>query len=244
MFQGSIIRHVYDTLLQLYEKYPESGSRGRVLQCLGTFPGRTLFLTITRILSLVGFLFRAQPILMTLESTAVIMDDIFASSLDELRARLLKIIQDFLMSEASKHNAKEKEKGKNCFLSNTAVYWPNRVGTVKQQVTSSDDKINMAELVGNTDGFADSGYVSLPCASEWCQLTIQQCQFRSSSAIYWSYIGCSSVSTAPDSDGCSRHSNLYYKARVGAPSPGKSLKINSFSICWTCCPSHSLLLSL
>jgi len=35
-------------------------------------------------------------------------DEIFASPEEEGRGRLLKIIQDFLVSEASKHIAKEK----------------------------------------------------------------------------------------------------------------------------------------
>jgi hypothetical protein len=55
-----------------------------------------------------GFLFRAQPTLMTLERSAIIMDAIFASHEEEGRGRLLKILQDFLVSEASKHAAKEK----------------------------------------------------------------------------------------------------------------------------------------
>lgn len=45
---------------------------------------------------------------MTMESSAVIMDAIFASPEEEGRGRLLKIMQDFLISEASKHSAKEK----------------------------------------------------------------------------------------------------------------------------------------
>jgi hypothetical protein len=45
---------------------------------------------------------------MTLERSAVIMDEIFASPEEEGRGRLLKIIQDFLVSEAAKHIAKEK----------------------------------------------------------------------------------------------------------------------------------------
>jgi len=55
-----------------------------------------------------GFLFRAQPTLMTLESSTAIMDTIFASNEEDQQGRLLKIIQDFLMSEAAKHAAKEK----------------------------------------------------------------------------------------------------------------------------------------
>jgi len=55
-----------------------------------------------------GFLFRAQPTLMTMERSASIMDQIFASPEEEGKGRLLKIIQDFLMSEAEKHTALEK----------------------------------------------------------------------------------------------------------------------------------------
>lgn len=55
-----------------------------------------------------GFLFRAQPALMTADTSATIMDTIFASPEEEARGRLLKILQDFLVSEAVKHAAKEK----------------------------------------------------------------------------------------------------------------------------------------
>jgi cohesin loading factor subunit SCC2 len=77
---------------------------------------------------------------MTLESSAMIMDATFASQEEEGRARLLKIMQEFLVSEAAKHAQKEKSK------TNT-----NTKG--KQSPT----EVNMEELVGNTDGFADSG---------------------------------------------------------------------------------------
>ena len=55
-----------------------------------------------------GFLFRAQPTLMTLEQSAGIMDAIFASSDEESRGRLLRIMQDFLVSEAAKHAEQRK----------------------------------------------------------------------------------------------------------------------------------------
>jgi hypothetical protein len=45
---------------------------------------------------------------MTLERSAAIMDDIFASPEEEGRGRLLRIMQEFLVSEALKHSAKEK----------------------------------------------------------------------------------------------------------------------------------------
>ncbi|KAJ8463322.1 hypothetical protein ONZ45_g17624 [Pleurotus djamor] len=117
---GSIMEHIYRSLLTLYERFSESMLRGRILQCL-------------------GFLFRAQPTLMLLPGSASIMDAIFSSSQEEEKGRLLKIMQDFLVSEASKHSAKEKE---------------------ANQVKSKSQDVNMDELVGNTDGFADSGVSS------------------------------------------------------------------------------------
>ncbi|KAF4581480.1 Sister chromatid cohesion protein 2 [Pleurotus pulmonarius] len=118
--QGSIMEHIYDSLLKLYDKYTDLTLRGRILQCL-------------------GFLFRAQPTLMTLERSAAVMDAIFASPEEDGRARLLKIMQNFLESESLKHSNKEKE-------------------TTKGKSKSQD--VNMEELVGNTDGFADSGVSS------------------------------------------------------------------------------------
>jgi cohesin loading factor subunit SCC2 len=55
-----------------------------------------------------GFLFRAQPSLMTMDRSSKIMDEIFASPEEEGRGRLLKILQEFLVSESSKHSTKEK----------------------------------------------------------------------------------------------------------------------------------------
>ncbi|KAG2144172.1 uncharacterized protein EDB93DRAFT_1154179 [Suillus bovinus] len=114
---GPIVEHIYKSLLELYEKYNDVGLKGRILQCL-------------------GFLFRAQPTLMTLGRSASIMDDIFHSSDLESRGRLLRIMHDFLVSESMKHH--EEQKG----------------GTKGKGV------VDMAELVGNTDGFADSGVSS------------------------------------------------------------------------------------
>ncbi|KAH9924608.1 uncharacterized protein BXZ73DRAFT_50340 [Epithele typhae] len=119
---GSIIEHVYKCLLRLYEKYEDQGLRARILQCL-------------------GFLFRAQPALMTAEPSAKIMDTIFSSPVEETRGRLLKILQDFLIAEATKHAATEK--------ASASVRGKTVIG-----------KVNMEELIGNTDGFADSGVSS------------------------------------------------------------------------------------
>ncbi|KAK7469438.1 Sister chromatid cohesion protein 2 [Stygiomarasmius scandens] len=115
----SIIEHVYNTLLELHKKFEPL--QPRILQCL-------------------GFLFRAQPTLMVIEKSAHIMDSVFASSDEEERGRMLKIMQDFLVAESNKHAAKEKE-------------------TTKRS-SSKPDNVNMEELVGNTEGFADSGVSS------------------------------------------------------------------------------------
>jgi cohesin loading factor subunit SCC2 len=45
---------------------------------------------------------------MTKDRSSVIMDSIFAAPDQEGHGRLLKIIQDFLTSEAEKHSAVEK----------------------------------------------------------------------------------------------------------------------------------------
>jgi len=45
---------------------------------------------------------------MTLDRSATIMDAIFASPDEESRGRLLRIMQEFLVSEAVKHSTKEK----------------------------------------------------------------------------------------------------------------------------------------
>lgn len=45
---------------------------------------------------------------MTLESSATMMDAIFASSEEDNRGRLLKLMQEFLIAESSKHSAQEK----------------------------------------------------------------------------------------------------------------------------------------
>ncbi|KIJ14913.1 hypothetical protein PAXINDRAFT_163151 [Paxillus involutus ATCC 200175] len=117
--EGPVVEHIYNSLLALYAKYNDSGLKGRILQCL-------------------GFLFRAQPTLMTLEQSAGIMDAIFESPDEESRGRLLRIMQDFLVSEVAKHAEQQK-------------------GSAQKK---GDGVVDVAELVGNTEGFADSGVSS------------------------------------------------------------------------------------
>lgn len=90
---------------------------------------------------------------MTHERSSSIMDSIFASSDQEGHGRVLRIIQDFLASEAEKHNATEK--GEHLSIS-VATFVDKRVDNSKNK--DKPTEVNMDELVGNTDGFADSGY--------------------------------------------------------------------------------------
>ncbi|KAG9101090.1 Sister chromatid cohesion protein 2 [Ceratobasidium sp. 370] len=115
--QTSIAEYIYGLIHQLYRRFNDQLLRGRLLQCF-------------------GFLFRAHPSLLTRDDSAEMMDAIFASPQEEAQARLLKIMQDFLLSEASKHT-------------HAANHKPKKGGAV-----------NMDELIGNTDGFADSGVSS------------------------------------------------------------------------------------
>ncbi|EIN12396.1 hypothetical protein PUNSTDRAFT_118258 [Punctularia strigosozonata HHB-11173 SS5] len=122
---GPIREHIYYNLLNLYKKRDDPAVRGCILQCL-------------------GFLFRAQPTFMTANDSASVMDDIFTSPDEEGRGRLLKIIQDFLLSQAAKDASKER--------SNDA---PKAAGA----------NVDMDQLVGNTGEFAESGYV--PIGEAW-----------------------------------------------------------------------------
>ncbi|QRW20097.1 proline-rich protein Rad9 protein [Rhizoctonia solani] len=115
---GPIAEYIYGLIHKLYKRFNDQQLRGRLLQCF-------------------GFLFRAHPSLMTREDSAEMMDAVFASPQEEAQARLLKIMQEFLLSEASKH---------------TQAAASNR--------PKKASAVDMDELIGNTDGFADSGVSS------------------------------------------------------------------------------------
>lgn len=104
--QGPIVEHVYYCLLKLYEQQQDPGLRVRVLQCLGKISCSTN--GIDDNVWYTGFLFRAQPVLMTHHTSADVMDAIFASPDEDSRSRLLMIMQDFLTSQASKNTSKER----------------------------------------------------------------------------------------------------------------------------------------
>ena len=96
---------------------------------------------------------------MTLEASTGIMDEIFRSDSDETKGRMLKILHDFLVSEASKHAEVEKEKEKGAILP-AIIRWVLLNPVVGLRVPNGvDGKVNLAELVGNTEDFAESGCV-------------------------------------------------------------------------------------
>jgi cohesin loading factor subunit SCC2 len=100
-----------------------------------------------------GFLFKSYPSLMTTKESAEIMDKVFASGELESRAHLLRIINSFLLSEMAKHTAAEK--GNFLFKAFLSVHTPDCTESQAKKVQLST--VNMEELVGNTQGFADSG---------------------------------------------------------------------------------------
>lgn len=98
---------------------------------------------------------------MTSEPSTRIMDKIFQSDSDETKGRMLKILYDFLVIEASKHAEIEKEKGADFPCLFKQVLLNPAIGL---KVThGADEKVNLAELVGNTEDFAESGCVPSRC---------------------------------------------------------------------------------
>ena len=91
---------------------------------------------------------------MTLETSATIMDAIFTSPEEEARGRLLKIMQDFLITESTKQSAQEKGQA----ILRAEYYEGAETVAAAHKTKNTPTKVNMEELVGNTDGFADSGW--------------------------------------------------------------------------------------
>lgn len=89
-------------------------------------------------LQCLGFVFRSYPSLMIGEVIAQIMDDVFKSGSATDRELLLKIILDSLSS--NQHSLPDEPSSSSPRKKDVAV-----------------EKVDMDELVGNTDRFADSG---------------------------------------------------------------------------------------
>lgn len=98
---------------------------------------------------------------MTDESSAETMDAIFAAPEEEPRSMLLKIVQEFLESEAIKQA--DREKG-SLLAHHIGVFM---TGTLESHLRNKAQatQVNMEEFVGNTHGFAESGCVT-PCRSQ------------------------------------------------------------------------------
>jgi len=82
-------------------------------------------------LNSLGFLFRAYPTLMLNPSSTTIMDSVFKTGMPPAQLQLLKILQDFLTSQAKASSTAAQRK--------------------------AEKGVKIDELVGNVDGFADSG---------------------------------------------------------------------------------------
>jgi cohesin loading factor subunit SCC2 len=105
----------------------------------------------TAILSSLGSLFKGFPTLMMRPESGAIMDAIFEDAdRKDARSRLLFLMQDFLSTQAIKN----KEDPTEVVRSKGT---PSKRATPKKQ----QDGVDLNELIGNTDGFADSGCVRL-----------------------------------------------------------------------------------
>ncbi|SCZ88805.1 BZ3500_MvSof-1268-A1-R1_Chr10-4g03099 [Microbotryum saponariae] len=100
-------------------------------------------------LSSLGFLFRAYPTLMLLPPSTSIMDAIFASPAQQTQLQLLKIMQDFLGSQA-------RAGGPTTAPASLVVGASKRAAAAAK----AHGAVKIEELVGNVDGFADSGVAS------------------------------------------------------------------------------------
>ncbi|GAA5948648.1 hypothetical protein JCM10213_003568, partial [Rhodosporidiobolus nylandii] len=91
------------------------------------------------VLSSLGFLYRAHPTLMLNDASTGIIDAIFASPNAAMHQQVLRIVQEFLASQERASIA-------------TAV--------VPAKKKKAEQGVKMEELVGNVEGFADSGVAS------------------------------------------------------------------------------------
>lgn len=101
----------------------------------------------------IGVLFRGFPALMEVDQGKAVMASIFASGQANDREILLRVFSDFLAAEEKK-NAMEEAKQQ-------AMEARNAPSTAKNSALGKDSgKVNMKELVGDTDTFAASSVSS------------------------------------------------------------------------------------
>lgn len=108
------------------------------------------------------------------------MDAIFASPEEDNRGRLLKLMQEFLVSESTKHSVQEKGRRITLLRSSREIDLIDHEASTKSKATSiKNHEVNMEELVGNTHGFAESGCAHFPdqCV-RMCALTASFCLKR------------------------------------------------------------------
>lgn len=128
-------------------------------------------------LTSLGFIYRAYPTLLLKAQSTTILDAVFASPNIGTRLQLLRILQDFLASQDRSEAAATSSKVK----------------------TEKENRVKIDELVGNVEGFADSGFV-LIFALWFFLVELIHCFGRVASAISQRYIEQiidSSLSTNP-----------------------------------------------
>ncbi|GAA5984976.1 hypothetical protein JCM11641_005602 [Rhodosporidiobolus odoratus] len=91
------------------------------------------------ILTSLGFLYRAHPTLMLHSASTAIIDAIFTDPNPAMHVQVLKIVQDFLASQERAGVA---------------------AATAPTKQKKAEQGVRMEELVGNVEGFADSGVAS------------------------------------------------------------------------------------
>ncbi|CEH15817.1 Sister chromatid cohesion protein SCC2/Nipped-B [Ceraceosorus bombacis] len=99
----------------------------------------------TTALQSLGFMFRAHPGLITKESTRKIMSRVFHDGDAGERDLLLRIVREFLTSEQRRSSPEAANAKNRASLSSSAT----RIATPQ--------KVEMNELIGNTETFADTG---------------------------------------------------------------------------------------
>lgn len=103
----------------------------------------------------IGFLFRGFPLLMISEGGAQVMEECFASTETTEKEMLLRILLDFLTSDSAKRAPDAP----------TVPVAPGRKASASASSVAAAKKatkaVDMKELVGNTDTFADSGVSSI-----------------------------------------------------------------------------------
>ncbi|BGP51653.1 Sister chromatid cohesion protein 2 [Rhodotorula kratochvilovae] len=93
------------------------------------------------VLTSLGFLYRAHPTLMLHQASTAIIDAIFESAAPQMHLQILRIVQDFL---ASQERAVAGAAG----------------APADKKRKKAENGVKMEELVGNVEGFADSGVAS------------------------------------------------------------------------------------